>query len=68
MVQIESNVATAYEDVRNDKTPTNWLLIGYGDEKGETLNLVKTGNFRFSEPCLSFRCWRTRRIQKTSRR
>ena len=45
MVQIESNVATAYEDVRNDKTPTNWLLIGYGDEKGETLNLVKTGNF-----------------------
>lgn len=43
MVQIESNVAAAYEDVRNDKTPTNWLLLGYADEKGETLKLVKTG-------------------------
>lgn len=43
MVQIESNVAAAYEDVRNDKTATNWLLLGYADEKGETLKLVKTG-------------------------
>ena len=43
MVQIESNVAAVYEDVRNDKTPTNWLLLGYADEKGETLKLVKTG-------------------------
>ena len=36
-------VIQAYEDVRSDKTPTNWLIVGYGDEKGETMKLVATG-------------------------
>ena len=44
MVQIDSGVATVYEDVRNDKTPTNWLILGYTDDKGEVLKTVATGN------------------------
>lgn len=44
MVQIDGGVAAVYEDVRNDKTDTNWLILGYADEKGEVLKVVGTGN------------------------
>ncbi len=37
MVQISGNVGAIYEDVRNDKTETNWLSLGYEDDKGESL-------------------------------
>lgn len=29
MVKIDSACSAAYEDVRNDKSETNWLLMGY---------------------------------------
>ncbi|KAJ3306488.1 hypothetical protein HDV03_005098 [Kappamyces sp. JEL0829] len=43
MVNIDAGANAAYEDVRNDKTETNWLILGYADEKGESLKVVKTG-------------------------
>ncbi|KAI8898330.1 hypothetical protein BC833DRAFT_590190 [Globomyces pollinis-pini] len=49
MVNIDASVSVAYEDVRNDKTATNWLIMGYVDEKGETLGLVGTGNGGLAE-------------------
>lgn len=49
MVQIDTAVSAAYEDVRNDKTETNWLLMSYPDEKSDVLNLVGTGaSFEFT--------------------
>ncbi|KND02572.1 uncharacterized protein SPPG_03029 [Spizellomyces punctatus DAOM BR117] len=43
MVQFEGDVQAAYEDVRNDKTPTNWLLLNYLDDKSDVLKLAATG-------------------------
>ncbi|KAI9099489.1 hypothetical protein DFS34DRAFT_617729 [Phlyctochytrium arcticum] len=43
MVQFEGDVAAAYDDVRNDKTDTNWLLLTYNDEKADVLTLSATG-------------------------
>jgi hypothetical protein len=43
MVQIDSKVAAVYEDVRNDKTATNWLLLGYADDKETTLQVSAQG-------------------------
>lgn len=42
MVNIEAAAKSAYEDVRNDKTPTNYVILGY-DDKGENLSVLKTG-------------------------
>ena len=39
------DINAAYEDVRNDKTDTNWILLGYEDEKGDGIKLVSSGNF-----------------------
>ncbi|KAM0750912.1 ADF-like domain-containing protein [Meredithblackwellia eburnea MCA 4105] len=36
-------IASAYEDVRNDKTDTKWLLLDYESEKSDTLKLTATG-------------------------
>ncbi|KAI8926659.1 hypothetical protein BC831DRAFT_455584 [Entophlyctis helioformis] len=49
MVQLEGDVAAAYEDVRNDKTPTNWLLLEYVDEKTDVLKVTSTGTGGLSE-------------------
>ncbi|KAJ3039715.1 hypothetical protein HDV00_011947 [Rhizophlyctis rosea] len=43
MVQLEGDIAGAYEDVRNDKTDTNWLLLEYTDDKSDVLRLSTTG-------------------------
>jgi hypothetical protein len=43
MVHIDAGVNAAYEDVRNDKSDTNWLLLAYADEKGDMLKLLATG-------------------------
>ena len=40
---ISNKVAAVYEDVRNDKTDTNWCILGYTDDKGEALDLVSQG-------------------------
>jgi hypothetical protein len=43
MVAIDGQVASVYEDVRNDKTPTNWLLLGYTDDKETALKVIHSG-------------------------
>jgi hypothetical protein len=43
MVQIDKAAAAAYEDVRNDKTETNWMILGYTDEKGENIGVTAKG-------------------------
>ena len=55
---ISDKVAAVYEDVRNDKTDTNWCILGYTDEKGESLDLVSKGTNALT------RKGRFRRIQK----
>lgn len=37
-------IRQAYEDVRSDKTDTDWLLIGYEDAKSDRLMLKATGS------------------------
>lgn len=36
-------ILAAYDDVRSDKSPTNWLLISYSAATGNQLVLSKTG-------------------------
>jgi hypothetical protein len=48
MVAIDGQVASVYEDVRNDKTPTNWLLLGYTDDKETALKVVSSGTARIT--------------------
>jgi hypothetical protein len=51
MASIDNAAAAAYEDVRNDKTATNWfyllfkcrLLLEYPDDKSDSLVLSQTG-------------------------
>ncbi|KAJ3224165.1 hypothetical protein HK099_000156 [Clydaea vesicula] len=49
MVNINSDATTAYEDVRDDKSATNWLLLGYVDDKKDDLSLVGTGSGGLTE-------------------
>ncbi|GAO49277.1 actin depolymerizing protein [Saitoella complicata NRRL Y-17804] len=37
-------IAAAYEDVRSDRSTTNWLLLDYESEKSDTLVLTSTGD------------------------
>jgi hypothetical protein len=37
------DIAAAYEAVRSDKDPTNWLLVSYASAVGNKLALAKTG-------------------------
>ena len=57
---VSNKVAAVYEDVRNDKTETNWAILGYTDDKGEALDIVSQGKFRV----LIARYWWFGRIQK----
>jgi hypothetical protein len=63
MVRLDPSVSAVYEDVRSDKSETNWLLLGYADEKGELLKVVGKGKL-FVES----RIWRSGRIQKKSQK
>lgn len=38
-----SDISEAYNDVRNDKTPTNWLLLDYESDRSDKLKLTATG-------------------------
>ncbi|KAJ3108005.1 hypothetical protein HDU97_002585 [Phlyctochytrium planicorne] len=42
MVDIPSSATEAYEDVRSDATPTNWLLLEYINAKDDVLQLSGT--------------------------
>ncbi|GAA5899246.1 hypothetical protein JCM6882_009294 [Rhodosporidiobolus microsporus] len=40
----DPQIATAYDDVRSDKSETNWLLLDYAGERSDKLTLTATGN------------------------
>ncbi|KXS20333.1 actin depolymerizing protein [Gonapodya prolifera JEL478] len=42
-------IAEAYEDVRNDSTPTDWLLVEYVDDKTDKLKLAAKGTGGLAE-------------------
>lgn len=42
-------ILAAYDDVRSDKSPTNWLLISYAKAMGDALTLTATGEGGISE-------------------
>ncbi len=42
-MSIQGDVAAAYDDVRNDKTDTTWILLSYSDEKSDNIGIVSTG-------------------------
>jgi len=42
-------ILAAYEAVRDDKDPTNWLLISYAAASGDALTLTATGSGGLSE-------------------
>jgi len=42
-------IETAYLDVREDKTDTNWLLLDYETDKSDKLVVTKTGTGGLSE-------------------
>ncbi|SPO05614.1 related to coactosin [Cephalotrichum gorgonifer] len=42
-------IAAAYDAVRSDKDPTNWLLISYAAPTGQALKLAKTGTGGLAE-------------------
>lgn len=42
-------ILAAYDSVRDDKDPTNWLLISYAAEKGDQLQLTSTGTGGLSD-------------------
>jgi len=45
----DSAISEAYQDVRSDKTATNWLLINYVSERADTLKLTATGEGGLNE-------------------
>jgi len=43
-ITLDSSVREAYEDVRNDKTDTNWAVFGYADDiNGGNVNTITSG-------------------------
>ncbi|KAI1319252.1 actin depolymerizing protein [Xylariaceae sp. FL0255] len=42
-------IREAYDAVRSDKSPTNWLLLSYASPKGQALSLTSTGSGGLSE-------------------
>ncbi|KAI8586584.1 hypothetical protein HDU89_001642 [Geranomyces variabilis] len=48
MVNFEGDIQSAYDDVRSDKSETNWLLLNYPTEK-DTLALAGTGKGGLAE-------------------
>ncbi|KAA1135317.1 hypothetical protein PGTUg99_009385 [Puccinia graminis f. sp. tritici] len=45
----DSTIQEAYDDVRNDKTSTNWLLLNYESERSDKLKLSATGSEGLNE-------------------
>ncbi|KAJ3019182.1 hypothetical protein HKX48_002316 [Thoreauomyces humboldtii] len=48
MVNFEGDISSAYDDVRNDKTPTNWLVLNYPTDK-DTIALGGKGEGGLAE-------------------
>ncbi|KAG9086469.1 hypothetical protein FRC06_003072 [Ceratobasidium sp. 370] len=45
----QPEIAAAYEDVRSNKSETNWLLVKYESERSDKLKLVATGTGGLTE-------------------
>ncbi|KAJ7512626.1 ADF-like domain-containing protein [Mycena galericulata] len=45
----DPNIDEAYQDVRSDKSDTNWLLLDYESDRSDKLQLTKTGTGGLSE-------------------
>jgi len=45
----DSSIQEANDDVRNDKTETNWLLLNYESERSDKLRLASTGSGGLNE-------------------
>ncbi|TPX30728.1 hypothetical protein SmJEL517_g05776 [Synchytrium microbalum] len=43
MVELAADIAAAYDDVRDDKTATNWICVQYKDDKSDSLILAGQG-------------------------
>ncbi|PVF94100.1 actin depolymerizing protein [Serendipita vermifera] len=43
------DISQAYNDVRNDRTETNWLLLDYMDSEPNKLKVTATGNGGLTE-------------------
>lgn len=43
------DIVAAYDDVRNDKLETNWMLLSYAGAVGNQLALTQTGTGGLSE-------------------
>jgi len=39
----DSAIAEAYEDVRDDKSETNWMLLNYESDRSDKLNVTSKG-------------------------
>jgi len=46
-----STIQDAYQDVRNDKTDTNWLLLDYETDRSDKLTVTQTGTGGLTELC-----------------
>jgi len=45
----DTKIAEAYQDVRSDKSDTNWLLLDYETDRSDKLVLTQTGTGGLSE-------------------
>lgn len=48
-ITINASIAAAYKDVVDDKTPTNWLLVGYNSANPRELVEVGRGTGGYDE-------------------
>ncbi|KAJ3084690.1 actin depolymerizing protein [Rhizoclosmatium globosum] len=49
MATVSAEAKVAYEDVRNDATPSNWLLLEYADDKSDNIVLAGSGSGGLAE-------------------
>ncbi|KAJ7167325.1 ADF-like domain-containing protein [Mycena crocata] len=45
----DPSIDEAYQEVRNDKSDTNWLLLDYESDRSDKLQLTKTGTGGLAE-------------------
>ncbi|PPR04869.1 hypothetical protein CVT26_012700 [Gymnopilus dilepis] len=45
----DPNIIEAYQDVRSDKSETNWLLLDYESDRSDKLKLTATGSGGLTE-------------------
>jgi len=45
----DPQIAEAYQDVRSDKSETNWVLIDYESDRSDTLKVTATGSGGLTE-------------------